>query len=229
MQAAAGRGGDPITQHPPRHPAPTPAPGRAHSLSSEPRKATRVCRHESMRRKCLNSGFTCLFGGGVSSATLRHRRGGQAGPPARPAPSGAAPPAPGCSARAPTRLLARYRGATDELMTPAAPGHPQGPHLLVPSRESLTPQDPPTPLGTPVPPHSLELHGLHQLVQFEDLILQVVVEGRVLHDEQVELLVGGEWGSGRGAAGGLGAGGAAGWAPTLITFPALSSSCSSPL
>ena len=61
-------------------PCPPPAPPRGHPLSSEPRKATRVCRHESMRRKCRNSGFTCLFGGGVSSATLRHRRGVRRGP-----------------------------------------------------------------------------------------------------------------------------------------------------
>lgn len=44
-----------------------------HSLSSEPRNATRVCRHASMRRKWRNSGFTCLLGGGASSGTLRHR------------------------------------------------------------------------------------------------------------------------------------------------------------
>lgn len=47
--------------------------GARRSLSSEPRKATRVCRQASMRRKWRNSGFTCLLGGGVSSGTLRHR------------------------------------------------------------------------------------------------------------------------------------------------------------
>lgn len=56
-------------------PVPLSSP-HSHSLSSEPRNATRVCRQESMRRKCRNSGFTCLFGGGVSSATLwGHRTG----------------------------------------------------------------------------------------------------------------------------------------------------------
>lgn len=47
--------------------------------------------------------------------------------------------------------------------------------------------------GTPWGSHSLQLHRLHQLVQFQDLILQLVVQRCVLHDEQVQLL-GGERG-----------------------------------
>lgn len=31
--------------------------------------------------------------------------------------------------------------------------------------------------------HSLELHRLHQLVQFQDLIFQLMVEGGIFHDQ----------------------------------------------
>lgn len=67
VERLVGHGGDPQSPSAPPH---------SHSLSSEPRNATRVCKQESMRRKCRNRGFTCLFGGGVSSATLwGHRTG----------------------------------------------------------------------------------------------------------------------------------------------------------
>lgn len=58
---------DPEPPEPLRNPCPSYGP---HSLSSEPRKATRVCRQESIRRKWRKSGFTCLLGSWLSSGIL---------------------------------------------------------------------------------------------------------------------------------------------------------------
>ena len=136
--------------------------------------------------------------------------------------------------RAPCTTQGPPEPPQNALCTPPPPRYPlhriRTPCTALPSphwRPLALPGDPTRSTGppsTPGYPHSLQLHRLHQLVQLQDLILQLVVQGCVLHDEQIQLL-GGEGGQGP-AGGGCGEGRAA---PTLMTFPALSSSCSSPL